>query len=130
MNDFTWNWGMPPMITPRTEISLIKSSTYKAFINNMLHPHFLCFKHIIQRILILLKPKLISFLQTHIRKFNISQRIILSSMNDNILILLNWSCSFFEYPYEPIMPAIESIMRCRSIAYNLWVICFFQSLLR
>ncbi len=57
--NFTGYRRMPPVIAPWTKIALIKSAANKAFIYDMLHSHLLRFEHVIQRILILLEPKLI-----------------------------------------------------------------------
>lgn len=121
---------MPPMIAPRTEVSLIESSTDKAVIYDMLHSHLFCFEHVIQRVPILFEPKFISSFKISIRKFDVRQGIILSSMRNNILIFFNWSCSFSEDPDEPVVPAVKAIMRHRSITNYLGIICFFKRLFR
>ena len=111
--DDTSHWWVPSMITPRAEVSLIDCPTDKGFVNDFLNSHLLGWEHIVERVAILFKPKLICSFDFCEMNTQSSDGIVFGRVNNygRIIFSFNGPCSLCKLSDKPIIPTFKSIVR-------------------
>jgi hypothetical protein len=83
------------VVVPRTQVSLIDSASHETLVNEVLEVVLLCREHVVERVAILLEPKLIGGLYIASRDRDGGKGVVLGCVDDDtgVVHICHRSCA-------------------------------------